>query len=172
MTALLKPQPPLVRARPEFGWEPVGPVLKEAMPMLRAHWEAVEPHQALVPIDPDFDGIFALERVGAFAVFTARLDGRLIGAHSFVISTTLHRRKTFSAISDMWIVTPSERAGWLGYKMLTLPEEGLRQRGAKLVKVMPSSGLDLDPLLKRAGYVFSGCMREKYIGDDRGHGHQ
>ena len=154
---------PKASAQPEFQWEPFGSVIKEALPMLQGFWNETEPHGDVYPFDMDFDTYFELERKGMLAVYVARVEGTLIGAHWWMVTPNLRRRTVLHATSDCILLSPAWRNGWTGYKLLTGSEPGLKRIGVKIARVTVASKYNLDPLLKRAGYVPVGVQYEKIL---------
>jgi GNAT superfamily N-acetyltransferase len=148
---------------PTFQWEPFARIAQEAMPVLRAYWDESQIFGRELPMDPDFDAFFQLERAGRFRVYTCRRQGRLIGVNSFMVGGTLLRREPPTAAGFILVLSPAERRGWTGYKLVKGAEDAFREWGVRLVIYTPSSTTDLGPILRRLGYREQGATYEKLL---------
>jgi hypothetical protein len=59
------------------------------MPMMRLYWASGGQIFPDLEMDPDYDALMLLHRLGRFKIFTARRDGLLIGVNSFNVGGTL-----------------------------------------------------------------------------------
>lgn len=125
------------------------------------HWEEVESHQDVSPIDMDWQGYLALERQGRLKIGSLWLGPKLIGYASFFLYCPLHHRRTLWAISDAIYVDPDHRKGWAGVKLVKESERGLKGFGAKVILYSVKTDRNLSRkrdrdsvglLLERLGY--------------------
>ena len=138
-------------------------MIGEAMPFLRAYFDESQLFPEL-GMEPDLATFFELARHGRFRVFCARRAGYLIGVNSFMVGGTLLRVNCPQAWGFILVLSPAERIGWTGYKLLKLPEASFREWGIKLVGYTPSSkSTDIGPLLLRLGYKRAQASYEKVL---------
>jgi hypothetical protein len=116
-----------------------------------------------LPMDPDWDSLMFIYKLGRFKIFTARRDGYLIGVNSFNVGPTLWRKTTSTAIGLILYLLPSERRGSLGWRFLRLTDEGLKEMGVKLAIYTPSADVDISRLLLRMRYKQKGGTFEKML---------
>lgn len=146
--------PPLGLARPEFRWEPFSDCIQEAQPLLKRHWEEIALNKDTIPLDPDWDAYFALERVGRLHVLTARVDGHLVGYCSLIMGFLLHYRTVQYAQGDIFWLDPAYRTGLTGYHLLKLARSGMRALGCRRIDMrvkLHFQGGSIGKLLERAG---------------------
>ena len=107
--------------------------ISEAKPLLERHWEELARNKDLFPLDPDYDRYLELEKAGAFFVYTARRDGKLVGYAAYLIHHNLHYRTMLFAESDLFWLAPEERKGVAGLKLLRFVENDLRENGVDVM---------------------------------------
>lgn len=162
-------------AQPEFRWEPFERVIEEAMPFIVKHADELLPDG--VPFNPDWPQYFALAGAGNYAVFTARVDGKIVGYSSFFLQPYIHSKGVLVAITDVYYVADEHRVGWLGYKLKAKALAGLEDlanaKGIKIIYMdtatMAYSG-DQEAERVAAVYKRLGCKRQdqrfgKVLGD-------
>lgn len=101
--------------------------------MLALHWEEIEDHREVSPIDPDWSRYKALERAGQLKIGALFVGAKMVGYNIFFVYAPLHSRSTTWAISDVLWLDPDHRRGWAGVKLLKAAERGLRDMGAKVI---------------------------------------
>jgi len=152
-------------------WEPIQALLEEGIEeLLRNHWVEVAMDKDSIPLDPDWDRVFALEDVGEFAAAALRRNGKLIGYNAFAIYPHVHYKSTLHAFNDVVYVDPAER-GIAGVRLVRGVEPMLKALGVKKViyhtklhvHVGHSEGLVGD-LLGRLGYKHFENLYCKLIG--------
>lgn len=107
----------------------------EALPMLMDHYNEIALDQELIPLDIDFDGYIALQSCGKLYILTIRDEGKIIGYHSVIVSSSLHYKSTLFGDTDIFYVIPERRGGMLGIRMFKESERRLKQRGVKKVLI-------------------------------------
>lgn len=175
MTATLCVQAPQKLRRPlahaakvTYQWERFADAIHEALPLLKKNWEETGDGG---DFEPNFDQYFAMERAGVIKFFSARRDGALIGYLSIFVTPELHCTRRKTAISDAFWVHPLEREGWVGYKLLSLCEEGLREFGVSRIDLMPKidfkndNGYSVSSIMKRLKYTPHEIRYVKIIGE-------
>lgn len=111
-----------------FQLESYDDVIEEIEPLLKRHWEEI----ALYPdikLDPNYQFYRAANQGGALLIYTARLDGVLIGyAIYFVRPSHPHYQGHGWAVSDIIMVMPEHRTVGVAYGLFNLVECDLRDR--------------------------------------------
>jgi GNAT superfamily N-acetyltransferase len=153
----MKPSP-----RPEFSWIGIERARDLGLDdMLALHWEEIEDHRDVSPMDVDWPRYKALERAGQLKIGALLLGGRMVGYNVFFLHAPLHSRSTLWAVNDVLWLDPEHRRGWAGVKLLKAAEQGLRKMGAKVILYSAKEAVDLagkrqrdtaGRLLARLGY--------------------
>ncbi len=116
-----------------FAQEPLWRLSEDALPMLEAYFEEAGQFQEAVPLDPDWDSLFAYENAGQLKAFSMRDEGgELLGFAVFILTPTLHARGTLHAISDVVYLRPEYRQGLAGVKFLRFCEAQVKAAGARV----------------------------------------
>ena len=118
-----------------------------------AHWEACE-RQFLGAheLDPNWDLYEVMDANGSYHLFTARVDGVVVGYAGFFLKRHIHY-DLIQAAQDIIYFTPSAR-GFDSYRFISYCDEQLAKLGAESVYhfVKADPKLDFSPLLRRLGY--------------------
>lgn len=105
--------------------------------LIAMHWEDIEDHRDVAPLDIDWSRYRVLEKVGQLKIgglFAPAFDGEtLVGYNIFFVHPLLHHRSTLWAISDGMYLDPEHRRGAAGIQLITEAEAGLRAAGAKVI---------------------------------------
>lgn len=151
----------LARSRTDltFAWETVRAAAEDrrGFELLQAHYEEVAADADVIPVDPDWDYYLEQERLGRFKTFVARRGGVVIGYVAFFIGPHRQSRSTKVAFADLLYLTPDERRGRLGQRLIEGAEPQLREWGCKrIVHTIPVEG-GPDPerverMYRRMGY--------------------
>ncbi len=116
-------------------WEPLQRLLDDGVEdLLAAHWGEVACDKEAIPLAPDWERAFMLQRAGALYTAAYRRDGRLIGYNAFHVTPHIHYRHSAHAVNDVVYLDPDERKGFAGVKLIRGTEALLREVGA--VKIM------------------------------------
>jgi GNAT superfamily N-acetyltransferase len=137
-----------------FAVEPYSPeLLEDIRPLLDEHWREVA-HYPDIPLAPRWEVYAETAARGALRIYTARVDGVLVGYSVHVVAPALHYGTTLTATEDLVFVAPPYRRSRLGWGLITFADEQLRDEGVQVayrhVKQKPE--LDFSPLLERMGY--------------------
>lgn len=103
----------------------------EALPILRCHWQELGQWPD-IPLDVNLAAFQRLEAGGALRLYTARLDGKLVGYALYVLQRSLHYRYML-AIEDVFYVERSRRGAYTGMRLLKYADEQLRADGVDVV---------------------------------------
>lgn len=122
--------------------------------MVRHHQEAGLEQEA-IPLDPDWDRLYALDQAGIIHLTTARQDGRLVGYALSQVGMPIWHQGTRAAHLEIIYLDPVQREGWTGYHLLKQHVSDLRQAAVRVIKAeTPDRVLNgrLAVLLKRLGF--------------------
>lgn len=145
----------VIAAEPFSGW------YAEAHALFEAHWLEVEPEAGLtgsaacaLAYAPNWDAMFALEKVGAYRTWTVRVGegGRVVGYIGALMAPHLHARNHFCAAVDAICLDPEYRKGWTASLLIAQAEDDLFAAGAARILIEVPDGHELGVLLKRRGY--------------------
>ena len=153
-TSLHRPPRPLDPAPPEIKAEGFSGIAYELLPLFRQHHAEAGLEQEAIPLDPDWDRLFAIDLAGGLYVTTARADKLLIGYAVSVVTTSLWHAGTRAAHLELIYLDPLYRQGWLGYTILKQHINGLQQGAVRVIKAEASEQMldgRLAVLLKRLG---------------------
>jgi GNAT superfamily N-acetyltransferase len=134
-----------------YGLERIEDVLEEIRPLLATHWEEIA-HYRDLPLDPDWDKYRATEERGALRIFTARIEGRMVGYLIYIVTPGLHYRSTLQATQDIYFVVPEHRGG-LGRRLLRFADACLKEEGVQVIYQHVKAAHNFGPMLERQGYV-------------------
>lgn len=105
-------------------------VIGEVGPLLQLHYEELTLNKDVVKLDPDWKRYADLEHAGAFHVFTARDDEKLVGYSAFFLQSHIHYRGLMVAQNDVLYLHPEHRLGMTGVKLIKMSHNGMRAAGA------------------------------------------
>lgn len=120
-------------------------------PLLLRHWQEIA-HYLDIPYAPRWDGYENLERAGILRIFTARLDGQLVGYCVFTVAHSMHYATSLEASEDVLFVAPEQRKGRVGIKLIEFSDTVLKLEGVQLVRRHVKFAHDFGPLLERLRY--------------------
>lgn len=133
--------------------EKVLDVAEEIEHLLQLHYQEVALHKDEIPLDPDWPRYVAMEERGNCHVYTARLDGRLIGYSVFFTHQHIHYSGTMVANNDILFVHPEYRKGSsAGIKLIKFSEEQLKAMGVIKLTWHIKFKNDWSAVLYRRGY--------------------
>ena len=141
-------------------WSQYAPDAEKLWPL---HWAEIALDQEHIPLEVDMDRYAALDAAGRLHIVTAREDtGRVQGAVRedplqgyvlYVVMGHLHYKSTLHAMMDVLYLSPAHRKGLAGYRLLTLAERTLRERGVKKMLMGGKTHYDIAALYARLGYT-------------------
>lgn len=120
-------------------------------PLLRRHWVEIA-HYLDITYDPRWSVYEAYEQAGGLRIYTARLDGQLVGYCVFTVNFNIHYAGSLEANEDVLFLAPEHRKGRLGLKLIQFTDAQLKAEGVQLVKRHIKFAHDHFPLLERMGY--------------------
>jgi GNAT superfamily N-acetyltransferase len=133
--------------------EPMTAVLPEIQPLLEKHWQEIA-HFKDIPLSPNWPLYVGADQRGNLRIFTARIDGELVGYSVHFVGPGVHYSTSLQAQEDLVFVTPEHRKGRVGAGLIQFADSHLAAEGCQTcsrhVKTAPE--LDFGPLLERLGY--------------------
>lgn len=155
-----------------FAWEKLGTLLADGVEeILFQNFEEIEIDQDRIPLAPDWDYYFSLERMGVYRIVSARTDGKLAGYASFFVRKHRRHMNTLFAISDEIYLLPEYRKGWTGVAFIRESERLLKELGVVKIEMgekehvkLGSSGGTLGDLLEKLGYRHTESVFTKTLG--------
>ena len=116
-----------------------------------------------VPLEPDYEAYFTLEKLGISKVITCRKDNVLIGYIIFVITPHLHYKSCKTAVEDIYYVTKQERKGRVGIKLFQFAEQYLKSINVNRIMYSTKIHLDNSKLFEYLGYTYIEKLYSKMI---------
>jgi GNAT superfamily N-acetyltransferase len=74
-----------------------------------------------------------IETAELHRLYTARIDGKLIGFTSFFVFASLHCKDLIQADEDSIFLLPGYRKGWTGIKFIKFVEASLKAEGVDVI---------------------------------------
>lgn len=135
-----------------FSEEPYSDILiGEMIPLwVRHHAETVQ--YVNIPLEPNTIAYQQAAKAGIVRIFTARIDGKLIGYQVFFVMPHLHSRHSLQATQDIIFIDREYRKGLTGYKFIKFCSDKLISDGVQVIYQHISAHHDFGPVLKRMGY--------------------
>ncbi len=141
-------------------------VINEIIPMFRIHYDEIATDKDVKPLDPDLNRYQELERLGMLRIFTVReaappvegqdyYDGkptRLVGYFVSFVMNHIHYRQTKVALNDIMYVEPAHRGSTVGYRMMKLAKQDLKNLGADVLIIHMKCAYPFRPLLTKLGF--------------------
>lgn len=152
-----------------FGIEHMSDIPDEIHPLHEAHYAETEDAYLSDPYDPDLARVYALEKDGAYIVFTARKNMELVGYVQYHMFRDLHTQQVYTAREDCFYITPKARGFGIAPKLLSYAENALRALGAKYVGMTskhPVGGPPIGEFLEKRGYREVAVYYSKNLEED------
>lgn len=104
----------------------------EALRLMALHAEEMNPYPDIPP-NVDEQTYIAADEAGLARVYTARLDGVLIGYAVFIVQYALNWRLSLTATQTGFFVDPGLRLSTCGTRLLQHAEAALRAEGVQVL---------------------------------------
>ena len=155
MNAVLKPQV-------LFGTETVNDVLEEIRPLLVAHKDEVA-HYHDLELKPDYGKYYAAQQHGLLRIYTARIDGSLIGYVIYLLGFSLHYSDSLQALADVLYLDQRYRRGRLGRNLILYSEDQLRADAVQVVRQHHKLKSALSAFFESLGYESEDMIHVKRL---------
>jgi len=126
-------------------------LIAELMPLLQAHYAEVAHYD--FPLDVWWEQYQKIAENGNLRVYTARIDGVLVGYEAFFLSRSLHYKSALFAQEDVLFVEKNARGARIGIGLMQFAHESLKAAGVTAVyhHCKAKADLNLGPLYRRIG---------------------
>jgi len=148
--------PPQIKGTITVGHEKQHEIVDEIDGLYRLHYEETE--KVYLPgstYDPQFKQYEALEKDGAFVLFTVREYSTLIGYLQYHVYHDMHAQGALGAREDAFYLHPDHRGKGIAPQVLGFAEYFLRKLGcayAGMTDKSPVGGAPIGGFLEKGGY--------------------
>lgn len=132
--------------------------------MIAQHWEEIALNQDKIKLNPNWDAYRSLEGIGAFRIFTARDDGKLVGYFAVFVEPNLHYQDHLFARNDVLFLHEDYRKGFCGVKLIRFAEKCLQDDGVSVLAINTKAHKDFSSVLNWMGFDKTETVHTKYIG--------
>lgn len=132
--------------------------------LIQNNYDEVEIDTDKLKLMLDWESYEKLESVEMLHIYTARLDGKMVGYLVMITTPSLHCFGETMASSDVVYVDPKHRCGKVGTHIINYAEKDLHSLGASTMHITTKAQAPFDKLLERQGFIFAEKVFQKYIG--------
>ena len=125
--------------------------MSDELPALLAEYSAESANHAIGPAAPQVGTYRAMEAVGVFHAFSARLDGRLIG-FLFLLTPVLPHFGRMAGVTESYFVASAYRRTGAGTLLRQAAERAAQAAGAVGIMFSAPVGGVLEKVLPGSGY--------------------
>lgn len=147
MNAALKQQPVYA----SYAREQIVDVVEEIKPLLEAHYREIA-HYPDIALKPDYQRYIGAEGLGTLRIFTARVDGALVGYAVYFVTPALHYCDSIQAHQDILFVHPDYRRSTVGLRLIRHADESLGREGVQVIYQHSKAAHSIGRVLERQGY--------------------
>lgn len=144
--------------------ESLSQVKGDILPLLDEHWDEVAVNKDTIAMNPCWDTYAALESVNKLGIFTARLDGELIGYFVIVASENPHYKGHIFGVNDVIYLKPEYRGTYLGSNLITFAENTAKEVGVSVLVINTKTHVPFDGVLNRLGFTHIENVYSKKLG--------
>lgn len=149
-----------------FKEEPLKEVEAELRGLLKAHWEEVALNRDAIPLDPNWEEYYEIERLGMLSVLTVRDEGSLIGYYITFIKYHIHYKTTLCAFSDIFFLLKPYRSGRTALRLFREHEKAMKAHGVRQIITRHKLHVnDIGNLLEFDGHEQIEATYSKLLGD-------
>ncbi len=136
----------------KYTLESISEIKAEISILFNHAWHSVDYLAPLVPLDPDWDMIFQMEKLGMFRTYTVRLeDGLLIGYACVLVQPLIHSKGVYNATVDNAFIEPEHRGNFREF--LEVLEEDLKSEGVHNFTFNIKSWDGVGKFFEKVGYT-------------------
>lgn len=135
----------------------------EMDPIFEKHYKEIS-HYHDIELCINKEAYFAMEDSGWVRLFTARINGKLVGYNAFFIRYNAHYAKSLQASNDVVYIDPEHRG--FGRDFIKWCDDQLREMGIQVVYHHVKAKHNFGPMLERMGYELIDLIYGKRL--DRG----
>lgn len=138
--------------QPVIALESFAACYEEALPLLERHRQEIS-HYPDIPLEVDTGRYEAAEAVGKLRVYTARIEGNLVGYAVFFVMPNGHYVSSLQAVQDVLYVAPEHRRGSVGLRLVREAERMLAAADVQVIyHHVKHAHPALGAILSRRGY--------------------
>ena len=138
-------------------------IYEDCQPLIEQHWKEIALNQNKIKLNPNWDAYRALEGIGAFRIFTARNEGKLVGYFAVFVEPNLHYQDHLFARNDVLFLHEDYRRGFCGVRLIRFAEKCLKADGVSVLLLGATVRRDFSVLLERLGFVKTETLYTKYL---------
>ena len=147
-----------------YAKECISTMKKDISLLIQDNYDEVEIDTDKLKLMLDWDSYEKLQSVEMLHIYTARLNGIMIGYLVMVTTPSLHCFGEVMASSDVVYVAPKHRVSNVGTSIIKYAEKDLHRLGASTMHITTKAYAPFDKLLERQGFTFAEKVFQKYIG--------
>ena len=149
----------------QFKVENYSSCYEEALPLLEDYWHEAELFSKEKELNPNHNYYLQLEQTDMVAVFTVRVEERLVGFAVVVSSPAVESTGAYDGVIDLVYIHPDFRKGAAGLKLMRYIEDVLTGLNFRSLKAGSSTKKDISVLLERRGFSPIETIFEKMLGN-------
>lgn len=119
--------------------------------LLELHWREIAHYQD-IPLEIDWPVYEAAEKAGKLYVYTARIEGELIGYSCHFVGPNPHYKSSIQAVQDVLYVEPVHRRGSVGFRLIRFADRDLKAAGVQISYQHSKVAQPIGALLERLDY--------------------
>lgn len=143
-----------------FNIENLGNILGELKPLLNIHHEEIS-HYKDIEFEPDFETYLSLQKINAIVLFTARVDGVLVGYNIYFVRPSLHYKKSVAAVQDVVFIHPEFRG--FGRDFFNYCDSNLKQMKVQVTYSHMKAKNSFGKMLEKLGYELMDLVYAKRL---------
>lgn len=124
----------------------------ELMVLASQHWHETEGFRRGEPFAPSYARYIECERIGFFAMFTARDGEKLAGYAGMYITQSMHSQSRI-AVEDQWFLLPEYRKGRNALQFVKYVEAALASRGVTAITMSTKLSNGAGKILEYLDYL-------------------
>jgi hypothetical protein len=128
-------------------------IMPEMELLTEQHYQEITLYKDKVKLNPDWSSYKKLEENNQFFLFTARVDGELVGYSAFFLKPHIHYKDMLVGSNDVLFLKKEHRSGLTGIKLLRYSEQKMKEFGANKITWHVKYSNDFRPILHRMGYA-------------------
>lgn len=119
--------------------------------LLVRHWEEIA-HYKDIPLEVHWPTYEAAEAVGGLRIFTARVNGELVGYACLRVHYNPHYCSSLQALQDVLFLAPEYRNARIGRQLVAYADASVAAEGVQVTYQHSKVRQPIDALLERQGY--------------------
>lgn len=138
-------------------------IIAELEPVLPVHYRELALDQDDIPLDPDYTVYKRLQDLGELHIFSARIDGELVGYIIGTIRPHIHYRSSMHYFNDIYYVLQEHRNNGVGARFFKAHEKELLKLGVIRSVMFTKLHQSHELLFKALGYKQQDIVMTKVL---------